>query len=99
MEELLKRPQSIRMLRSLHEEGPMNQREFDFHAHLTPKHGRALREWMEELGLVVVDEEPVPRTSREIKIHLTKHGEEIARTLLAVDPMLDAAKKAIKKKP
>jgi hypothetical protein len=98
MEELLKRPQSIRMLLALAKEGPMNQRTFDFHSHLAPRHGRTLREWMEERGLVLVDEEPVPRATREIKIHLSKHGEDLAQLFAKAEPMLEAARKLAKKR-
>jgi hypothetical protein len=88
MDELLDDPASLRILRLLLN-GPMNMKTFTYESRKSPKHAKTLRENMERLGLLVVDE--AARATFDIR--LTREGEQIAKLLLEVDPILETAKR------
>lgn len=96
MDELLKRPKAIRMLRVLVQEGSMNQRTFTFLAQMTPVNSQRLREWMQGAGLVHVQKAKVRSGTSDIEISLTAEGQQLGRLFLTADPILERAKKKAK---
>lgn len=94
LELLEKAPQAIRVIPVIYEKRSVNMREFLFYGKMSEKKGREVRDMLRsEWGLLIVVEEPTERTTNDKELHLTKEGEEVARILMTLEPVLETGKK------
>lgn len=93
MNEFLDCPQAVRVIPHILAKGSLNMREFIFLGKMSEKKGKQVRDQMEKAWGLITVTEPEERTTNDIAIRLTREGEEVARILKSIDPVLETGKR------
>lgn len=92
MTDLLETP-AHRVLQVLVKEGTINMRRFTQASGHAPRHAKALRERMEEEGLVLVREEKVGMIGTDLEISATPEGKAVGERSLEMKQIHEKAAK------
>jgi hypothetical protein len=92
MEDVIDTP-ALRVMRHIAREGPINQRTFTEVSRKAPRHSQALRETMEDLGYLAVEETNPKMRVPPLQISLTPEGRKIAEHSIAQEEVDERLKR------